>query len=71
MVDLKAQAELERLAGKLAHEVRNPLHAIRLNLHTLRLSIQQGGRLTPEEMEQLFAESEQKSTGSSDGCADF
>ncbi len=40
-------AELGRLVGGLAHEIRNPLNAIRLNLHTLKRSADKnnGGRL--------------------------
>ena len=53
-------SELERLAGKLAHDIRNPLHAIRLNLHTLRLASQIGNTLPADELELLFAESEQE-----------
>jgi signal transduction histidine kinase len=52
--------ELERLAGQLAHDIRNPLHAIRLNLHTLRLAIHNAGRLSAEDLELLFSESEQE-----------
>jgi signal transduction histidine kinase len=60
VVDSNRNSDLERLAGKLAHDIRNPLHAIRLNLHTLRLSTQIGSPLPADEMELLFAESEQE-----------
>jgi len=43
--------ELAQLGAGLAHEVRNPLHALRINLHTLKRAI--GGRLLPED--QLIA----------------
>jgi signal transduction histidine kinase len=39
--------ELAQLGSGLAHEIRNPLHALRINLHTLKRAI--GGRLLPEE----------------------
>lgn len=39
--------ELAQLGAGLAHEVRNPLHALRINLHTLKRAL--GGRLLPEE----------------------
>jgi signal transduction histidine kinase len=54
------RADLRQLAGKFAHDVRNPLHAIRLNLHTLRLAMQTGNPLPADELELLFAESEQE-----------
>src|SRR5262249_14507917 len=43
----KRARELAQLGSGLAHEIRNPLHALRLNLHTLKRSI--GGRLLPED----------------------
>jgi two-component system, NtrC family, sensor histidine kinase HydH len=35
LAEQKQAAELERVANGLAHEIRNPMHAIRLNLHAL------------------------------------
>jgi signal transduction histidine kinase len=49
--DKKRAKELARLGSGLAHEIRNPLHALRINLHTLKRAI--GGRQLPEE--QLIA----------------
>jgi signal transduction histidine kinase len=57
---LSPQSGLEEVAGKFAHDVRNPLHALRLNLHTLRLALQTGQSLPGPELEMLFAESEQE-----------
>lgn len=45
-------------ASELAHEIRNPLHAVRLNLHTLRI-VQQGKcNLSAAEIESLLEQSE-------------
>jgi len=44
---IRRAKELSQLGAGLAHEVRNPLHALRINLHTLKRAI--GGRLLPEE----------------------
>jgi signal transduction histidine kinase len=49
--------ELSQLGGGLAHEVRNPLHALRINVHTLRRALDgrsTGGRGTLSE-DQLAA----------------
>jgi signal transduction histidine kinase len=43
----KRAKELSQLGSGLAHEIRNPLHALRINLHTLKRAI--GGRQLPEE----------------------
>ena len=43
----KRARELAQIGSGLAHEIRNPLHALRINLHTLKRAI--GGRLLPEE----------------------
>jgi len=50
-------AEVSQLAAGLAHEIRNPLHAIRLNLHTLRHSNNGELKLPLEEIDKLVAES--------------
>jgi signal transduction histidine kinase len=47
----KRTKELAQIGSGLAHEIRNPLHALRINLHTLKRAI--GGRQLPEE--QLLA----------------
>jgi signal transduction histidine kinase len=44
--------EISQLGAGLAHEIRNPLHALRINLHTLRRSL--GGR-SPLPQEQIVA----------------
>ena len=49
--------EISQLAAGLAHEIRNPLHAIRLNLHTFR-QVQCGKSLLPNaEVGKLLDES--------------
>jgi len=50
-------AELGRLAGVLAHEVRNPLNALRLNLHALERFDRNDETLSPEEMSGVLKES--------------
>ena len=45
-------AQLVKLGSGLAHEIRNPLHALRINLHVLRRAF--GGRATLPE-DQLIA----------------
>ncbi len=42
--------ELSLLGSGLAHEVRNPLHALRLNLHIVRRAMTNRGSLAPEEL---------------------
>jgi signal transduction histidine kinase len=44
--DEKRAKDLAQLGSGLAHEIRNPLHALRINLHTLKRAI--GGRQLPE-----------------------
>src|SRR5205823_978313 len=44
--------EMSQLGAGLAHEIRNPLHALRINLHTLRRSF--GGR-SPLGQDQIVA----------------
>jgi len=42
---------LEQIAGGLAHEIRNPLHAIRLNLHVLnKWYSRSSAQLSPEDL---------------------
>jgi two-component system sensor histidine kinase HydH len=50
-------AELGRLAGTLAHEVRNPLNALRLNLHALERFNHDDGALSSKEMSEVLKES--------------
>src|SRR5262249_21696433 len=44
--------EMSQLGAGLAHEIRNPLHAVRINLHTLRRSL---SRNSPMKEDQLLA----------------
>jgi signal transduction histidine kinase len=53
-------SELGQLAGGLAHEIRNPLHAIRLNLHALERVHSGECELSPEEMKSLTRECNQE-----------
>lgn len=50
-------AELAQLAGGLAHEIRNPLHAIRLNLHALAQCYTSEMRLPDDEVNTIVQES--------------
>ncbi len=54
---VERSVEISRLAAGLAHEIRNPLHAIRLNLHTFRRAQEAQIRLPAEELETLIEES--------------
>ncbi|MEX0820135.1 MAG: ATP-binding protein, partial [Pirellulaceae bacterium] len=54
---LERTAEIGQLAAGLAHEIRNPLHAIRLNLHTFQRSQQSDSSLEPEEMKTMLEQS--------------
>jgi signal transduction histidine kinase len=50
--------ELSQLGGGLAHEVRNPLHALRINLHTLRRALGGRGSLSQEQLLATIQESD-------------
>ena len=50
--------ELAQIGGGLAHEVRNPLHALRINLHTLRRALGGRGSLTDEQLLSTIQESD-------------
>jgi signal transduction histidine kinase len=50
--------ELSQLGGGLAHEVRNPLHALRINLHTLRRAMSGRGSLSQEQLVATIQESD-------------
>jgi two-component system, NtrC family, sensor histidine kinase HydH len=54
---MRAAAELGRLAAGLAHEIRNPLHAVRLNLHAFRRAEQDPGTLEPAEVTRMLDQS--------------
>jgi two-component system, NtrC family, sensor histidine kinase HydH len=52
-----AAAELGSLAAGLAHEIRNPLHAVRLNLHAFRRAHQDPRTLEPAEVTRMLEQS--------------
>ena len=57
MAHVKQLSDLGRLVGALAHEIRNPLNAIRLNLHTICRVLEGNASLPPEEVKQVLQES--------------
>ena len=54
---LERATEVGKLAGGLAHEIRNPLQAIRINLHALRNVHEQKGELSEEEITKALEQS--------------
>jgi two-component system sensor histidine kinase HydH len=50
--------EIGQLGSGLAHEIRNPLHALRLNLHTLRRASAGRSPLSDDQIVATFQESE-------------
>lgn len=54
---IERASEVGKLAAGLAHEIRNPLHAIQLNLHTFRRAHEQQSGISPEEMSQMLEQS--------------
>lgn len=54
--DESESRKLTQIGFGLAHEIRNPLHAIRLNAHTLRRSFS-GKALSEQEMSEMMRES--------------
>lgn len=54
---LERTAEISQLAAGLAHEIRNPLHAIRLNLHTFGRAQESGSTLAPDEVKTMLDQS--------------
>ncbi|TVS19909.1 MAG: sensor histidine kinase [Planctomycetaceae bacterium] len=54
---MRAAEELGRLAAGLAHEIRNPLHALRLNLHAFRRVQQDAQALEPAEVTRMLEQS--------------
>lgn len=58
MAHLQRVTEVGQLAAGLAHEIRNPLHTLRLNLHTLRRVNEGTAELDRDEMVTLTTESQ-------------
>jgi hypothetical protein len=58
MARVKQLSDLGRLVGALAHEIRNPLNALRLNLHTIRQVHQNDGVLSSAEVGIILGESD-------------
>jgi signal transduction histidine kinase len=54
---MRAALELGRLSAGLAHEIRNPLHALRLNLHAFQRTQQNHQALEPREITRMLVES--------------
>lgn len=50
--------ELSQIGSGLAHEVRNPLHALRINLHTLRRVMAGRSALPPDQLAATIDESD-------------
>ncbi len=50
--------ELSQIGAGLAHEVRNPLHALRINLHTVRRSFSSRNKLPEDQIMATIEESE-------------
>jgi len=50
--------ELSQIGSGLAHEIRNPLHALRINLHTLRRSFGSRNPLPEDQLVATIVESE-------------
>ena len=49
--------ELSQIGSGLAHEIRNPLHALRINLHTLRRSFSSRNPLPEDQLIDTIEES--------------
>ena len=57
---LQRITELGQLAAGLAHEIRNPLHAIRLNMHALGRMQEEGREMDRTELMAILRESNQE-----------
>jgi signal transduction histidine kinase len=55
--ELRRVSEIGQLAAGLAHEIRNPLHAIRLNLHTFRRAESGHAELGKDEITEMIDQS--------------
>jgi len=60
LVKLERSAEIEKLTGGLAHEIRNPLHAIRINIYSLLEVITGRANLEQEELETIIEQTNQE-----------
>jgi len=54
---LDRATEVGKLAAGLAHEIRNPLHAVQLNLHSFRRAHERKAELSPEDTTKLLEQS--------------
>jgi signal transduction histidine kinase len=54
---IERATEVGKLAAGLAHEIRNPLHAIQLNLHAFRKVHEGAAELEAEEISRMLAQS--------------
>lgn len=60
LVKLERSVEIQKLTGGLAHEIRNPLHAIRINIHSLLEVITGRANLEREELETIIEQTNQE-----------
>lgn len=57
-IETERSNQLAQIASGLAHEIRNPLHALRLNLHALGKSLTGKAKLSQEELLDTVRESD-------------